>query len=532
MRRFLAATVSALALAGVVSAQELKAKVPTVDSADLAGLADQLADRDYRVRESAGKKLGELGIDALPTLRKVAESGNLEATDRAADLIAKIEWRLGNAKSIEGTAVELKAEEQTLGAAFDSLRNQTGYTIQINGDQSPRSKKLTPKAGKAIFWNALDALLADTDLEVQSVVLTAAPINLPTYGEPQRPMPSVGNVLLRQKTTKTANPVCISGAFRIEAVPVPVANLPQMPANRVPVLLQITPEPRLRWIGTTQTLVTMAKDQVGRVLPWDFIASDFQANLYAYEGRGGKGLGRRGYYGAPMASPEFPASQFQAYVKLLADPTGTSDTLKTLEGKVRGKIWSQPETMLAISELSESFQSVQGHNRLSLKAKYEPMPGDAAALLLSVTTTYNSSEVIPQHGSSALQSEALWIENGPGGRAKVKLSPEERARAQGYTNAYGLTLVDGHGKPMNLSPHTATQQNYYDGTDGSSTFITVAQYVVRPADKATESKPAKIAFNGTRIKSLEIPFQLKDVAVLRGAGTNVQNRSTYEMMDR
>ncbi len=530
MRRFLAATVSALALAGAGSAQELKAKVPTLDPGELNRLADQLADRDYRVRESAGKKLAELGVDALPTLRKVAESGNLEATDRAADLIAKIEWRLGNAKSIEGTAVELKAEEQTLGAAFDSLRNQTGYTIQINGDQNPRSKKLTPKAGKAIFWNALDALLADTDLEVQSVVLTAAPINLPTYGEPQRPMPSVGNVLLRQKTTKTANPVCISGALRIEAVPVPVANLPQMPANRVPVLLQITPEPRLRWVGTTQTLITMAKDQEGRVLPWDFIASDVQSNMYAYEGRQ-LGRGKR-YYGAPMASPEFPANQFQAYVKLLADPAGTSDTLKSLEGKVRGKIWSQPETMLAISGLSESFQNVQGHNQLSLKAKYEPMPGDAAALLLSVTTTYNSSEVIPQHGTSALQSEALWIENGPGGRAKVKLSPEERVRAQGYTNAYGLALIDGHGKPMNLSPHTATQQNYYNGMDGSNTFITVAQYVVRPADKAPESKPAKIAFNGTRIKSLEIPFQLKDVAVLRGMGTNVQNRSTYEIMEQ
>ena len=532
MRRFLAAAVSVLALAGAGSAQELKAKVPTVDSAELTRLADQLADRDYRVRESAGKKLAELGVDALPTLRKVAESGNLEATDRAADLIAKIEWRLGNAKSTEGTPVELKAEEQTLGAAFDSLRNQTGYTIQINGDQSPRSKKLTPKAGRAIFWNALDALLVDTDLEVQSVVVTATPINLPMQGEPQRPMPSVGNVLLRQKTTKTAHPVCISGAFRIEAIPIPVSNLPQMPANRVPVLLQITPEPRLRWVGTTQTLITMAKDQEGRALPWDFIAGDFQPNMYAYEGRARLGRKGGGYYGGPVASPEFPVTQFQAYVKLLADPAGTSDTLKTLEGKVRGKIWSQPETMLAISGLSESFQDVQGQNRLSLKAKYEPMPGDAAALLLSVTTTYNSGEVIPQHGTSALQSEVLWIENGPGGRAKVKLSPEERARAQGYTNAYGLALVDGQGKPMNLSPHTATQHNQYDQWSGTQTMIVVAQYVVRPADKDPESKPAKLAFNGTRIKTLEIPFQLKDVAVLRGTGTNVQNREVLDIYVR
>ena len=61
MRRFFAVTFSALALAGAGSAQELKAKVPTVDPGELNRLADQLADRDYRVRESAGKKLGTGG---------------------------------------------------------------------------------------------------------------------------------------------------------------------------------------------------------------------------------------------------------------------------------------------------------------------------------------------------------------------------------------------------------------------------------------------------------------------------------------
>lgn len=533
MRRFLAANVSALALSGAASAQELKAKVPVAETAEMARLADRLADRDYRVRESAGQRLGELGADALPTLRRVVDSGNPEAIDRAVDLIAKIEQRIANAKSTAGTPVELKAEEQTLGTAFDSLRSQTGYTIQINGDQSPLSKKLTPKVGKAIFWNALDALLADTDLELQSVVVvTAAPINLPIQGEPQRPMPRVGHVTLRQKSSKTANPIFNSGAFRIEAVPVPVANLPQMPANRVPVLLQITPEPRLRWVGTTQTLITLAKDQDGRALPWDYVAVDYQPFDYAYSGRKRLGGGRGGYYGGPMVSPEFPATQFQAYVKLLAHLEGPSDTLKSLEGKVRGRIWSQPESMLAIAGLSDTFQEILGPNRTSLKAKYEPMPGDATALLLSVTTTYNSSEVIPQLGTSALQAEALWIENGPGGRAKIKLSTEERERAKGYTNAYGLTLVDGHGKPMNLSPHTATQQNHYNNTDNTSTMVTVAQYVVRPADKDDAGKPGKIAFNGTRIKTLEVPFQLKDVAVLRGTGTNVQNQAMYGVYER
>ena len=536
MRRFLAAAISSLAIAGAGYSQELKAKLPAVEPAELNRLAEQLGDRDYRVREQAGKRLHQLGADALPTLQKIAESDNLKATDRATDLIAKLEKQIANAKAIAGTPVELLAREQTLGAAFDSLREQTGYMVIVQGDQSPRSKKVTPKAGKVIFWDALDALASAADLEFESAMATG-PANVSTVFDPaKKGAPPIGSIVLRPKSGKASNPVCISGAFRIEAISVPVSNLPQMPANRVPVILQITPEPRLRWLNTAQTLVTMAKDQDDRTLTWDFVAPDFQPNDYVYTGRkrirGGRNQG--GYYDGPMVSPEYTTNQFQAYLKLLAHPDGQSGTLKLLEGKVRGRIWSQPETMLAISGLSETFQDVQGSSSTSLKAKYESMPGDASALLLSVTTTYNSAEVIPHHGSSALNAnpDGLWLENGPGGRVKVKLSPEERRLATGFTNPYGLALVDGNGKPMNLSPHTTTQQNYYDSRDGSSTFAVTAQYVVRPATKDADSKPAKLAFNGTRMKMLEIPFQLKDVAVLRGTGTNLQNRSTYEIMER
>ena len=523
MRRFLAVAVSALAVAGSGSSQELEAKMPAVGESELARLSEQLGDRDYRVREAAGKRFADLGADSLPALKAVARTGNLEATERAIDLIAKIERVVANAKATAGSVVELKAEEQTLGAAFDAIRKQTGYTIGINGDQNPRSKKVTPMAGKVEFWIALQRLADEANLEVESAVNQGGPVNL-AYNPGAVDSSPLGSVTLRQKQAKTSKPVCTSGAFRIEAIPVPVANLPQMPANRVPVLLQITPEPRLRWVGTTQTIVTRAEDQDGRKLVWDHIALEYQNNQVQFEGRRRAG---KGYYGGPVHASEYPATPFQAYLKLLAHADGPSTSLKTLEGRVRGKVWSQSETILALADLSDDFQEVRGENRTLLKAKYEPMPGDASALLLSVTTSHNASEVVPFHGSSALNTNpgGLWLENGPGGRVKlnaVKLSPEELRLAQGFTNAYGLALVDGHGKPMNLSPHTVTQQNLYNNTDGSSTYIITAQYIVRPADKEAAGKPAKITFSGTRMKSLDVAFRLKDVPVLRGLGTGVQ----------
>ena len=539
MRRILAAAVSALAFAGTGYSQELKAKWPGAATAELARIADRLGDRDYHTREEAGKLLNEAGADALLTLRKVVESGNPEAGERAANLIAKIEKRLANAKAIIGTPVQLKAEEQTLGAAFETLKKQTGYTIQLNGDQSPRSKKVTPKAGKLDFWEAMQDMMEQADLEVEAIAAIPTPVNLeqnlPRSGdvyEGPTPLPALGNVVVRQKTTKTANPVCISGAFRIEAIPVPVANLPQMPANRVPVLLHISPEPRFRWVGTTETLVTLARDQDGRTLAWDFVANDFNPNNGAYYGRRKLG-GKAGYYGTPIVSSEFPVSPFQAYVKLAASPAGPSSTLKEFEGIVRGRYWSPPETMLAISGLGAEAIEVSGPNRTSLKAKVEPMPGDASALLLSVTMIYNSEEVVLANGASALNAnpEGLWLENDPGGRVKVKLSSEERKRAQGYTNAYGLALVDGNGKPMNLSPHTATTQNYYDGIQ-QSLFAVMAQYVVRPATKNDADQPAKLTFNGSRVKTIEVPFAFKDVPVLLGTGTNVPRQQQYEVYVR
>lgn len=525
MRRFLTITFSTFALGGLLHAQELQARFPTADPAELTRLAGQLGDREYRVREQAGKRFAEIGADSLPTLAKIAEGGSYEASERARELSKRIEKRLLNARDTAGTKVELPAGEQTVGAACESLRKQTGYSLNVNGDQSPRSIQYTPASGKKTFWEAVEELCLAGKLQVEAVTANAVPVNLNPDQAKRDVKVSYGNVLLKAKGP-TSNPVCLSGAFRIEAIPVPVAHLPQMPAHRVPAILQVFPEPRLRWVSASTPIVTVAKDQDGRELLWDHVAVEGNPRNFAYEGRG---MGKRGYYGGPAVSPECPVTNFQTYLKLLAPPEGASANLKVLAGKIRGRVWSQPEAMLTLDDLGATFAEINGPNHTGMRAKYDPFPGDATALLLSVTTTYHTGEVVPQHGSSIANTEPLWLENGPGGKVKVKLTPQEKDSAKGYTNAYGLTLADGNGKPMNLSPHTATVQHHYNGNDGSTTAVVVAQYVVRPADATAESKPAKLSFYGARMRSLETDFSLKDVPVLRGAGTNVQNPNINEL---
>ena len=519
MRRFFAATILALAVAGTGYPQELKVKGAPADGAELIQLANQLEDRDYRNRDDAGKQLYKLGADALPTLRKVVESGSLDAAERAAEWVARIERELANAKATAGTIVELKAEEQTLGAALDSLTKQTGYSFQLVGD---RGKKLTPKAGKMCFWEAVQSLIDAAGLEVEPyVAANALRILNPSA---KAPADYLGPVKLRPLSTKRANPVGISGGFRIEAIPIPVANLPLMPTNRVPVVLQITPEPRFQWIGTTKTLVAMARDQDGRLLPWDFLSINPPVLNNEFDGRrmrvrGGVRRNPDGYTFVEPPSPEFAATAYQAYVKFLAHPEGASSTLKTFDGLVRGKIWSQVETMLAIPQLTESFQEVQGDEDLTLKAKYDPSPDSASVPLLSVTMAYRGNQVLPFNGSSALNTnpDGLWLTTDTGERAKVILSPEEQKQAVGFTNTLGLVLTDGRGKPMNLLMLNITSGTTQVG--GNQLTVVKAQYTVRPADADAESKPAKLTFHGTRIKTVEVPFQLRDVPVPRGTAT-------------
>ena len=498
MLRFFIILVSAFTFCATAFSQE--AKTP-LKLAELSRLTSRLGDRDYRIREEAGKRFLELGVDALPTLYKVALSGDIAAGDRAAELIAKIEKARANAKCIAGTLVELEAEEQTLGAALESLGKQIGCAIRIDGDQNPRSTKVTPKTGKLLFWDALQVLADSTDLEVVPAVISAGVGNNP--------------VVLRSKKGKVSNPACVTEAFRIEAVPVPAAVLPQLSTDRVPVILQISPEPRIRWVGTMHTLIAECRDQDGRSLPWDFLTADPPPPGYGTRGFGGGagGMAGNGGFGGNGGAGAFGNGGFgggsggfgggsggfggtlpvliQAHVKLLAHPDGPSRTLKTFDGIVRGRVWGQSEALLELSALSGDYREVRGENRSSMRAKYEAVPGDASALLLSVSMLHPSHEVV--------------------------LGSDELRKAKATMNPYCLSLVDQDGKPMDLWPHPGKQQDYHDGNTGLR--VVFVQYILRPANKGDSGKPETLTVSGTRIKTIEVPFHLKDVPVLRGTGT-------------
>ncbi len=471
--------------AGAVLAQS----TPTPE---IERLAERLGDRDYRIREEAGKQFLSRGIDALPTLRQVAKAGDIEASSRAVELIQKIEKRTENAKLTAGAFVEIPAGANTLGAALDSIAKQIGCQIHIDGDQSPRSVAVTPVVGKIRFWDAVDALIAGTDLEVFPQIQDVSP-----------------NLVLRKRTVKAANPVCVSGAFRIEAIPGTLAYAQQFQSDRISALLHIAPEPGRHWIGYTEVLLIAARDQDGRALSLDHISIDapqtYGGNGFGgaggFGGNGGFGGANGGFAGAGgfggnakfgNLGAQFglhgaaPLDHWHVPVKFQPHRDGTSQSLKTFEGIIRGKIWGPTETLLTIAALNGEVQKVKWENRACLTAKIELLPGEPGARMLSVTFDYDIADFAPSVVSD------------------------------------GLTVADADGTPLQLTPLNAPGK-VISLNDGSyHVHRLTASYAVRAAKPGDTIDPQKLTFSGGRVKLVDIPFRLKDVPLIRGTVTGVR----------
>ncbi len=439
------------------------------DRPDPVRIAEQLGARDYRDREAAGKRLEELGAEALPALRAIVVSGSLDAALRAEALIARIEKRIDHSKVAAGTIVELEAKEQTAGEALASLRRQTGYALELVGDRTPLSKTLIPKGGKALFWDALDELAASAGLVVDrdtALKTTQRGTGIAALARPD-------SFVLRKRTTETRNPVCVSGAYRIEPIPGSSSLTRQMLPARSAVILQITPEPRCCWDGTLEVLLGNARDQSGRSLGLDRL----EHNPFLYSDLFPEGDGRYRFYDDERT---IRYSQYQASVKFQSHADGPSRRLKTFEGIVRGRIWGQPETLLTIAKLSGDFQEVTGADSLSLKAKLETLPGEPNALCLSVVLDYGMS-VIPT---------GVWD--------GLILSD----RAEKMMTLHTLNISTG-----NLSPK-----------DRLSRFRMTARYALRPSKPGDKPDPQVLIFSGCLLKSIDILFQLKDVPLICGTG--------------
>lgn len=335
--------------------------------------------------------------------------------------------------------------------------------------------------------------------------------------------PPAGTVVLRTLGKEKPAPADVVGAVRVHAAP--FGGQPaQVSREVIPLVLTATPEPSLRWVRTTETIITKAITPDGRVIQYDPTAfsqgadggyyGDEQIQIRRLGGR----MRLRGefYGGVPLqvdALGGFSPSHLQSLVRLHAPATGAAVTkLATVEGVMRAKVWSQSEAVVGLKGLTADPSRVAGPNGVSLEAKLTVDPHDKAAHYLDLVLTYDPTEVSPV-GSNP-NADPLYLEQGPGGRVRPI---RNRPRATATGNPHGLTLTDDAGGEYAMSLQSGETTGLgYDPYSGVNRQLRLKQrYIVRAA-KADAGAPSRLAFSAVRMREVDLPFELTDVPVTAG----------------
>ena len=116
---------------------------------------EQLASRDFRVREAAVKEIMKAGVPALPVLQKAKDHRDAEVRRRVDEMIAALE----RAAALAPKLVTLKMDRKPVRDVLNELAKQSGFKIPTNDGSfnSPQGKTLRSfQFNKTPFWEALD----------------------------------------------------------------------------------------------------------------------------------------------------------------------------------------------------------------------------------------------------------------------------------------------------------------------------------------------------------------------------------------
>ncbi|MCI0463458.1 MAG: hypothetical protein L0Z62_41500 [Gemmataceae bacterium] len=195
------------------------------DSERITKLVSQLGSSKFTERDKAKRELEALGEAALPALRKAVQSGDLETSRRAGELVKRLEQKITLDNLLAPKKLRLNVKDVPVPEAVAQLAKLSGYRIELMGDRAAMAnRKVTLDTGETTFWQALDQLCDKAGL-----VETA--IN--PYGNP-RPQPPIRIQPIQ------VQPIQIKP---IQIRPVPAQPAPQ-PAPAQPGAQPAQPKPR------------------------------------------------------------------------------------------------------------------------------------------------------------------------------------------------------------------------------------------------------------------------------------------------
>jgi hypothetical protein len=592
----------ALGLIGVL-ALGIGPELPTAtaaekgDAARARRLVAQLGSDDYREREQASRALSELGGPAIRSLQQALGSPDLEVRRRARELLPRIELRLVRQRALAPRRVRLRCKDLPVARAVALLARESGNEVVLyDPKHALKDRKVTLDTGETTFWDALDQLCAKaglldwdpntgtagTGLEPPAGTKPPGgttpgfpgggfapggfPGGMPAGGLGGFPpggfpgggstvMPGTGlvgfgpgqSVLVPGKSTRV--PADTSTSVRVRFSRFAGFGPPAKDVEQV--VLQITPEGRLRWLQTVEVKITEAVDDRGQkrtttpltapiLNPYGSTAFTPGAPPFGGGFPGGAGPGIPGGWGVAggpgMAFPGAPGMAFPGMPGMGSSYTlpltGGLDTaggashrylrlsitrgdrpataLQVLRGTIKAWVQLENENLLTAEDFLagkgktragkygvalEVMEVARGSGgRVTVKFRLE-LPEMVEPDLSAVSTAPAESS-----GPGALPGGGPGM---PGGAMPLPGMGGPGGMPPSLVPAQGFLLSDHRGKP--LPANFLLLGN--NATDPTTVYYQV-QYV---APRGGADRPVKLIFRGRRSALLEVPFTLKDV---------------------
>lgn len=369
----------------------LPATVGEASETGPTNLVAQLGSPRYAERESAAKKLLDLGPEAIDALREARDAKDPEVRSRANALLDKIESTL----VIRPTAIRLDFDDQPIRDVVKTLADRAGLPIQLVDEFHPmwNGVKVTLKNDRPLpLWDALDRLrkTAELDFNVNFMVQNG-------NGAPRSGI----QLVKANPVAGYRQPISNSGPFRVSfggadhtrsinfdgqnqvqnpmQVPQPVFGrrviggrlaAPGMgnPNDHRPLItdnfsfrLQVIAEPRLMIAQSGQLKLIEAVDDLGH-------------SLLPTTGNNGNGVRHAAYYG-------YGYNGGNATIQLvgqLSYPERSGKTIKTLRGTVPITVTSRKRDPLVIKMADaegKTFRAGESTVIIHKANKPNPNPG-------------------------------------------------------------------------------------------------------------------------------------------------------------
>lgn len=482
------------------AADDVKASKPG-EKSSAAALVEQLGDPDFRTRESAGKKLLDLGERAVSAIEAGLNSPIPEVASRCENLLVAVKHKIDVDAILAPTMVELPAGEQSISTVFDHLFKQSGYRLHVNGDQAVLSNRVKLPDGKIPFWEAVDSVCVATKLEVANVDANPLPAD---RDRPAR----VGNVFLG--AASGVKRTVVHKAVLMHILPATKDELATYLTTQCPVMVRVFPEPRLKWHRLTETTAVKAAGPKGEIVRPELFPPPVHEILIEDGFRGGRAV--RGLRASGLSE-----ATTRGAVVLTADADNPSE-LGTLSGTVRFTAWKEPAE-LAVVRLKdgETEGTADGPcgTRLSVKV-VGPISNEPGSTILKVVHRWNPEWVRVEQGGAA--GDAVWFENVNGQVVPVKPTT---STDRGKPNLAGTVVTNPAGERLTLS---AGNTRFDAAAENGHTYTNMTVEYVAKRGNRTDGKPATVTLYAARVVDVSVPFIVKDVPLAPGTATVIERR--------